>query len=64
MYRRDAENSIKRYATLYPCVGITGPRQSGKSTIAQSLFPHLPYVLLENIGVRTIAQSDPQKFKA
>jgi len=62
MYRRDAENSIKRYATLYPCVGITGPRQSGKSTLAQTLFPHLPYVLLENIGTRTIAQNDPQNF--
>jgi len=62
MYRRDAETLIKRYASLYPCVGITGPRQSGKSTIAQALFPHLPYVLLENIGVRTLAQADPQKF--
>ncbi len=62
MYRRDAENLIKRYAAFYPCVGITGPRQSGKSTIAQMLFPHLPYVLLENLGVRALAQGDPQKF--
>jgi predicted AAA+ superfamily ATPase len=43
-------------------VGITGPRQSGKTTLAKSLFPHLPCVSLENLDIRMQAQQDPRGF--
>jgi predicted AAA+ superfamily ATPase len=45
-------------------LGIAGPRQSGKTTIAKTLFKHLPYVSLENIDTRFQAQNDPRAFLA
>jgi predicted AAA+ superfamily ATPase len=64
MFKRDLAAVIERFATLYPIVGITGPRQSGKTTLARALFKHLPYVSLENIDIRTRAQQDPRAFLA
>jgi len=43
-YQRSIQPVLERFATLYPVVGITGPRQSGKTTLAKRLFSHLPYV--------------------
>lgn len=62
MFKRDLEQVIRRLATFYPIIGITGPRQSGKTTLAKMIFPHLPYVSLENLNVRTQAQLDPLAF--
>jgi uncharacterized protein len=62
MIKRSAEAIIKKYATLFPVVGITGPRQSGKTTLAKALFAHLPYVSLENLDIRMQAQQDPRGF--
>ena len=62
MYQREISPIIKRLSTLYPIVGITGPRQSGKTTLAKSLFPHLPYVSLENLDIRARAEQDPRAF--
>ncbi|MEM7589138.1 MAG: ATP-binding protein [Myxococcota bacterium] len=60
MYTREAASTLKRLATLYPIVGITGPRQSGKTTLAKLLFSDLPYVSLENLDTRLQAQQDPR----
>ena len=38
---------VIRAAKQYPVVAITGPRQSGKTTLVRDLFPDRPYVLLE-----------------
>ena len=62
MYQREISPVIKRLSTLYPIIGITGPRQSGKTTLAKSLFPHLPYVSLENLDIRSRAEQDPRAF--
>lgn len=62
MYPRSLESVLKKFAKLYPLVGITGPRQSGKTTLAKILFPHLPYVSLENLDIRLQAQNDPRSF--
>ncbi len=62
MFQRESASVIKRLASLYPVVGITGPRQSGKTTLAKLLFPHLPYVSLENYDIRLQAQEDPRSF--
>ena len=39
MINRTAESALKRLASQFPVVGITGPRQSGKSTLAKMTFP-------------------------
>jgi uncharacterized protein len=62
MFSRTITPLLKRFADVYPIVGITGPRQSGKTTIAKSTFGHLPYVTLEDPDVRFLAQNDPRQF--
>lgn len=64
MYTREAASVIQALSALYPIVGITGPRQSGKTTLAKLLFPHLPYVSLENFDTRLQAEGDPRAFLA
>ena len=48
----------------YPVVTLTGPRQSGKTTLCQGAFPHLNYFNLEAPDQRAFAESDPQGFLA
>lgn len=45
-------------------ITLTGPRQSGKTTLVKTAFPNLPYVSLENPEFRQIALSDPRDFLA
>lgn len=47
---------------FFPVITITGPRQSGKSTLCQHLFPDYEYLNLENIITRATALTDPAKF--
>lgn len=49
-------------ALQYPVVTITGPRQSGKTTLAQTTFPNYAYFSLENPDTRDQVQSDPNAF--
>ena len=62
MIPRTLEPYIKRDATYYPVVTITGPRQSGKTTLVREMFPDYEYVSLEVIDARTFAQDDPRGF--
>ena len=62
MIPRKIESQVRRLAGMYPVVTITGPRQSGKTTLARALFPDHKYVSLENFDVRETAQSDPRGF--
>lgn len=64
MIPRLAEDSARRLATWYPVVVITGPRQSGKTTLAQRVFADKPYVSLEDLDVREAARADPRAFLA
>lgn len=59
---RDAKDKILYYATKYPVVTLTGPRQSGKSTLLKSIFPSYKYVSLEDLDLRLLAQQDPRGF--
>jgi len=52
----------KELANQYPVVTITGPRQSGKTTLAKHLFSDKKYVNLEHIETREYASSDPVGF--
>lgn len=45
-----------------PVIAVTGPRQSGKSTLIQQLFPKYTYLNLEDIELRQFALSDPNAF--
>jgi len=62
LYHRTATALILRYADIYPAVVINGPRQSGKTTLARTTFPHLPYVSLEDLDTQISFQSDPRGF--
>ena len=53
-----------RRAKPYPVVTLTGPRQSGKTTLCRQAFPHLPYANLEDAHTRQFAQTDPRGFLA
>ena len=48
----------------YPFVTVTGPRQSGKTTLARAAFPQLAYANLEAPDQRRFAQNDPRAFLA
>ena len=55
-------NRIRKAATKMPVVSITGPRQSGKTTLARECFPKYDYVNLEDPEAREYAQQDPRAF--
>ena len=64
MIPRDAHATLARLARGFPVLALTGPRQSGKTTLARAAFPDKPYVSLENPEQRAFALSDPRRFLA
>ncbi|MDZ7762054.1 MAG: ATP-binding protein [Desulfovermiculus sp.] len=62
MIQRDITQELLAAAREYPIVTVFGPRQSGKTTLAQMVFPDKSYVSLENPDVRVAAESDPRGF--
>ncbi len=59
---RSAQTTLKRLASSFPIIGITGPRQAGKTTLARHYFPDKPYRSLEDPDQLEFAQSDPRGF--
>lgn len=64
MFRRNLETTLRRLAGYFPIVAITGPRQSGKTTLARTVFADLPYVSLEDPAERAFAETDARGFLA
>jgi uncharacterized protein len=62
MIARTLENKLKLLYTKFPVISITGPRQSGKTTLIKEVFKNLPYVSLENPDDRAFALEDPRGF--
>ncbi len=62
MYRRQLGEAIEKARPLFPILTILGPRQSGKTTLAQALFPKKPYVNFEKLDLRVQALEDPEGF--
>lgn len=64
MIRREITPVLRRLFEQYPVVTVTGPRQSGKTTLCRETFPKLPYVNLEALDQREFAERDPRGFLA
>jgi predicted AAA+ superfamily ATPase len=62
MIEREISSYLKKLAGKYPVVTVTGPRQSGKTTLVKAVFPKKAYVNLESLEEREFAQSDPRAF--
>jgi predicted AAA+ superfamily ATPase len=62
MIKRVLEEKIIQLAQKFPVVSVTGPRQSGKTTLIRSLFPAYLYESLEEPDIRLLAESDPRRF--
>jgi predicted AAA+ superfamily ATPase len=57
-----AEKVVRTLLEGFPVVTITGPRQSGKTTLAKAVFADKPYVSLEEPDIRRLAVEDPRGF--
>lgn len=64
MIERQIAPTLLRLADSFPVLAITGPRQSGKTTLARHLFPGKPYISLEDPTERAFAAEDPRGFLA
>lgn len=62
MIERDLTKSLQKAAAAYPVVTLTGPRQSGKTTLVRHVFRDYQYASLEDPELRTFAQDDPRGF--
>lgn len=59
---RRLEAACRAAARKYPIVTVTGPRQSGKSTLCRRVFPKKPFVSLEPLDTREAVRADPRGF--
>lgn len=59
---REITPYLERLAKIFPVVLVTGPRQSGKSTLVQEMFPQYLYVNMENPQEREKAKADMEGF--
>lgn len=59
---RDVSLNLRKLSNKYPIITISGPRQSGKTTIARETFPQYRYISFEDIDMRKYAKEDPRGF--
>ncbi len=62
MIYREAEQELRKLSIQFKAVAVTGPRQSGKTTLVRKVFTGKPYVNLENPDTRKFALEDPRGF--
>ena len=62
MIPRTAETRVRELLSGFPIVTVTGPRQSGKTTLARAVMADRPYRSLEDPDVRALALDDPRGF--
>jgi len=60
--KRDIEATVLEAAQYFPVITVTGPRQSGKTTMVRQIFPNLHYYSLEDLDTRNFAMEDPVRF--
>lgn len=59
MFKRHLEKKLHEMSKHFPCIFLTGPRQSGKTTLSKLAFPDHRYISLENPNVLASIQYDP-----
>lgn len=64
MIERELKTKLLELINKYPIVTLTGPRQSGKSTLLKTSFSDYQYVSLEDLDMRLFAAEDPRGFLA
>ena len=64
MIERDLAAVLTKAARKWPSITLTGPRQSGKTTLCRTVFAGHPYVTLEALDARAFATEDPRAFLA
>ena len=64
LINRTIEKVLRTLPRQYPVVTITGPRQSGKTTLCRKVFSRKPYANLESPDIRQFATDDPRGFLA
>lgn len=62
MIYRKLTATLQRLAKTFPVIAITGPRQSGKTTLAKAVFADKPYITLEDPAERAFAFEDAKGF--
>src|SRR3990167_3074524 len=62
MYNRSIQDALEDVMRQYPIVTMTGPRQSGKTTLVKTNYPSKPYFSLENPDVCAMISADPRQF--
>jgi len=62
MIARDLAQRLTEAARIWPSITLTGPRQSGKTTLCRALFPQHRYETLEAPDIRAFAAEDPRAF--
>lgn len=62
MIKREIAPKLLEMAAKFPVITVTGPRQSGKTTLCRQLFSGYRYVSLENPDIRSFAENDPKGF--
>lgn len=62
MIERILTPKILSRSKKFQVITLTGPRQSGKTTLVKATFPSLPYVSLEEPDIRQLALTDPRSF--
>lgn len=62
MIKREIFNLVHQRASEFPVLTITGPRQSGKTTLVRACFPNYTYVNLEDPETRELAETDYRRF--
>jgi hypothetical protein len=60
--KRSIDSAIREAVKVFPVVAVTGPRQSGKTTLVKKLFPEKPYFNLEFPDISEAIESDPRAF--
>jgi len=64
MFPRTITETLLKLRKQYPVITLTGPRQSGKTTICRSVFKDLPYVNFERPDLRDRYEQDPLSYFA
>jgi len=62
MIERHISPLLRHLATQYPVITLTGPRQSGKTTLTRNVFANKPYLTMEDPDTRRYATEDPRGF--